>query len=388
MDIAQTRGSTHSARIAVTVIFLVHGLLLAAWAPHIATIKDRLEMSDGLLGWVLLCMAGGALCAMQLMGRLIDRFGSRPVLMVSTLIYCVLVNGPLHAGSPVELAVALFLFGCAAGSMDVAMNAHGAAVETRHGRPCMSSMHGAFSVGALIGAGFGAVMLGMDFAPWQHTLASTVLAFGMAAVSFLFLLPAAIDRGVGPRTRVVVTRTIIILGMLGAIAMLAEGAMIDWSAVYMRDVVGVDVAREGWAFAGFSAAMAVIRVAGDRMSLKFGRQRLFKASAAIAIVGCLIMASLPGLITGVLGATLVGIGVANCVPLVFAAAARTGTRGSAGGLAVVAGLSYCGFLIGPPVVGGLSELFSLRLALAIIAGLLVVLLIARLPGTEPGSQSR
>ncbi|MGF1624568.1 MAG: MFS transporter [Alphaproteobacteria bacterium] len=282
-----------------------------------------------------------------------------------------------------ELALALFVFGGSAGAMDVAMNAHGAVIEARRGKPCMSSMHGAFSVGALVGAGLGAVMLSAGYAPWEHTLTSSLIAVAVGCICFLFLLPAKVDRGSGPRRRARLSRTILILGMLGAIAMMAEGAMVDWSAVYMRDVVGAAIAQEGWAFAGFSAAMAVVRVGGDRLSVWFGRQVLMWISTGIAMAGCFLMAALPGLWTGVLGATLVGIGVANCVPLVFAAAARVGGTGAAGGgLAMVAGLSYCGFLLGPPIVGGLSELFSLRISLAVIGALLLVVAVVRLPGAD------
>jgi predicted MFS family arabinose efflux permease len=264
--------------------------------------------------------------------------------------------------------------------MDVSMNAHGAVVETMRGRPCMSSMHGAFSVGALAGAGVGAVMLSMGFAPWEHTLASSLTVTLLAIVTFAFLLPARVDSGHGPRGKARLNRTILVLGVLGLIAMMAEGAMIDWSAIYMREVVGVEVAREGWAFAGFSAAMAVIRIAGDRLSLHLGRTALMRISAAIAIAGLALMAAVPHLVAGVAGATLVGVGVANCVPLVFVAAAKVGGAGAAGGgIALVAGLSYCGFLLGPPIVGGVSELFSLRWALAGIGALLLVLIVTRLP---------
>lgn len=381
MDYAVARAPVRQAQWAVTGLFFLHGLLLAAWAPHIASIRSGLDISDALLGWVLLCLAAGALAAMQVVGRLIDRFGSRGPLIVTTLAYCTLVNGALHAGSVVELAAALFLFGASAGSMDVAMNAHGAVVERWRGKPCMSSLHGAFSVGALVGAGIGAVMLSYGFAPWEHTLASSLFAAAAAVAAFPFLLPSQVDRGSGPRGRTRLNRTILVLGLLGLIAMMAEGALVDWSAIYMREVVGVVQAREGWAFAGFSAAMAVVRLAGDRLSLHFGRTALMRISAAIAVAGLVLMAAVPGLVSGVVGATLVGIGVANCVPLVFAAATRVGGAGGAGGgLALVAGVSYCGFLLGPPVVGGVSELFSLRWALAGIAALLLVLVATRLPG--------
>lgn len=381
MDHAIARAPVRHAQWAVTAAFFLHGLLLAAWAPHIASIRDKLGMSDALLGWVLLCLAGGAMAAMQVVGRLIDRFGSRGPLMVTTVGYCALVNAPLHAGSALELAIALLVFGAAAGSMDVSMNAHGATVEHWRGRPCMSSMHGAFSLGALAGAGVAASMLELGFAPWEHTLASSLAAGALALAAFPFLLPSHLDRGSGPRSRARLDRTILLLGLLGLIAMMAEGTLVDWSAIYMREVAGVDPAREGWAFAGFSAAMGLCRIAGDRLSLLFGREALMRISAAIAIAGLLLMAAVPGLVTGVIGATLVGTGVANCVPLVFAVAARAGRAGTAGGgLALVAGVSYCGFLLGPPVIGGVSELFSLQFALIAVAALLLVLVVSRLPG--------
>lgn len=379
------REPVRAARVAVTAIFFIHGAQIAGWAPHIATIKDRLEIGDALLGWVLLCLAAGALSAMLFVGRLIDRFGSRTVTIATMILFCSLVNGPINAESVEVLAVAFFVLGAAAGAMDVAMNAHGAAVEARLGRPCMSSMHGGFSLGALAGAALGTAMLSLGFPPWQHVLTLSLSGLAGLVLCFSFMLPSAIDRRgprapEQPRRRLRIAPTFLVLGLLGMIAMMAEGAMIDWSAVYMRDVVGATLAQESWAFAGFSLAMATMRIAGDRLNHWFGPQRLFRFGVVIAIGGCALMAGLPGLAAGVVGATMVGVGVANCVPLVCAAAARPGTGGS--GMATVIGISYLGFLLGPPLVGGLSELFSLRISIGLIGIMLLVLVVARLPGSD------
>ena len=187
----------------------------------------------------------------------------------------------------------------------------------------------------------------------------------------------------GQRARL--SRTALVLGLLGAIAMMAEGAMIDWSAVYMRDVVRVAVDREGWAFAGFSAAMAVVRVAGDRINAWCGAHALLRLSATIAVAGCALMALAPGLITGVAGATLIGIGAANCVPLVCAAAARIRARwperrkrdGDRGRIVLIAGFCW-----GPPLVGGLSEIFSLQVGIGVIGILLLAVVATPLPGPK------
>jgi len=378
-----------AARIAVTAIFMILGFMIAAWAPHIPSIKDRLQVGDALLGWVLLCMAAGALAAMLVVGRLVERFGSRNVSVASTLAICVLVNGPIHADSVVLLALALFVMGAASGAMDVAINAHGAQVERRLGRPCMSSLHGGFSIGALAGAGLGTLMLGAGFAPWQHTLALSLSGTAVALICIPFLLPSAVDR-IGrasagqPRRRLRISPVLLVLGGLGMIAMMAEGAMVDWSAVYMRDVADAALAEEPWAFGGFSAAMAVMRLSGDRLNHWMGAQTLFRASALVAVSGCALMALWPGVVTGVIGATLVGVGVANGVPLVCAAVSQPGAhnngQGAGSGMATVIGLAYCGFLLGPPVVGGLSELFSLQISIGLIGVLLLVLVAVPLPG--------
>ncbi|MEZ5667483.1 MAG: MFS transporter [Alphaproteobacteria bacterium] len=374
--------SLRAARLAVTAIFFIHGSLIAGWAPHIAAIKLRLGMSDALLGWVLLCMAGGALLAMQAIGWLIDRFGSRPPLLVSAVAYCALVNVPVNAPSPLLLALGLVAFGAAAGALDVAMNAQGAIVEARRGRPSMSAMHGFFSLGALAGAGLAAAMLRLGMAPWQHALGLSLAGLAGALVAVRFLLPASVDRGGGrPRSRLRVSRSALVLGLLGGIAMMAEGAMVDWSAVYLRDVAQAPADRAGWAFAGFSAAMAAVRLAGDRINARLGAGLLLRLSALVAIAGCAVMALAPGLVTGIAGAILVGIGAANCVPLVCAAAARSGSGGPGAGssLALVVGLAYCGFLIGPPLVGGLAELFSLQAAIGVVGALLLVVALTPLP---------
>ena len=254
-----------SPRVATTGIFLVNGAAVGTWIAQIPAAQERLDISKSVIGLALLCMAVGALVAMPLTGQLLARRPSARVTQVAILVECVLIPLPLLAPSPWLLAGALVVFGAANGAADVAMNAHGIAVEKRLGRSIMSSLHAGWSFGGLAGAGavaLGAVA-GLD--PRVEAALAGAVLFVLAGFVSLRLGTATAATGAGPAPKLSrPPRGVVLLGALCFLIMVIEGAMGDWSGLYLRDDLHADPSLASIGFAGFSAGMAGGRLFGDR----------------------------------------------------------------------------------------------------------------------------
>ncbi|MFL5333158.1 MAG: MFS transporter [Geminicoccaceae bacterium] len=359
--------SLRRARLAIGLVFLVNGTIFGSWAPHIPLVQDRLALGPAVLGAALLAMAVGALCSMLMAGAAIGRFGSAPVTRVTGLLMCAAL--PLVALAPnlPALIAALACLGAANGMMDVAMNAHGVAVETRLQRPIMSSLHGMFSLGGLLGAGLGALALGW-LSPTTHVLAA---ALGLALVAFLamrWLLPGRIDVGDAGFHFVQPRGAALGFGALAFLVLMSEGAALDWSAAWLRGDLGASPSVAATAFAGFSAAMAAGRFGGDRLRRRWGAVPLFRASALLAAGGLAFAVLLATPAAAVLGFVGAGLGLSNAVPVLFGAAGRLPDTQPGAGIAATATIGYLGFLAGPPLIGLVAQVTSLSTAL----GLLVI----------------
>ncbi|ABC21981.1 Major facilitator superfamily MFS_1 [Rhodospirillum rubrum ATCC 11170] len=363
------------ARGAVGVLFLTNGMALGLWSALIPGVKQGLALSDGRLGIALLAMAIGALVAMPLTGVLVARFGSAMVGRCAALVFFAVLPLPVIAPSLPLLVAALIVLGGANGVLDVAMNAHGVLVEGRLGRPVMSSFHGMFSLGGLIGAGVGGGLLVWAGGP--------ALALGLACVAALAvlagwgrLLPASADIGSHAGAGFALPRRgTLVLGLLAFAVLMSEGAMLDWSAVHLRESLGAGAALGGAGYAAFSAAMAVGRFSGDALRRRLGSVVLTRGGGVIAAVGlgAGLMVGTPGAM--IAGFACAGIGFANMVPVLFGAAGRVPGAAPATSITAVATLGYAGFLVGPPLIGAVAEATRLgqALGLAVLAGLLVAL---------------
>jgi hypothetical protein len=297
------------------------------------------------------------------------------VTQIAVLVECVLIPLPLLAPSPWLLGAFLLVFGAANGATDVAMNAHGIAVEKRLGRSIMSSLHAGWSVGGLTAAGAAALgaVVGLD-ARVEASIAAAVLLSFSAVVSLRLGTATAAEAGPAPKLQRP-PRGVVLLGVLCLAIMVTEGAMGDWSGLYLRDEVGADPSLAAIGFAGFSAGMAGGRFFGDWLADRFGTGTVLRAGAALAMfaLGGLLLVGDP--VVAVIGFTLVGLGVSNAVPLLFSAAGRVPGTSSAPALAAVFTMGYTGFIAGPPVIGILADLVSLPAALALLclaAGSVVV----------------
>jgi MFS family permease len=356
-----------TTRWSIAAIFFLNGLVFAAWVPHIPGVMERHALSTGGLGSVLLAMAAGAMCALHFAGGIASRFGSRAVTTFCALAFCLMLPLPVIAPSATLVAVSLFVFGALNATLDVAMNAQGAELEMRMQRPIMSSLHGAFSLGGLAGAGSAAVLL-------EAGMSSTAHVFSVALLSALAVLIAA--RGLlatSPRRSaiharlVLPSRALLGLGALTFAALLIEGAMGDWTAVYLRHEVGMDAGAAALGFAAFSLSMAACRFAGDAITHRFGAVPLVRFSAVVALCGLLIALLLRSPLPALAGFALVGIGMANLIPILFGTAARSRPADPGAGIAAVATTGYLGFLAGPPAIGWLADYVGLTWALCVLA---------------------
>lgn len=353
-------------RRAVSLCFFVNGAVLASWVPHIPDLKTRLGLSDGGLGFLLLAMAVGAILALPAAGWIIGRLGSRLVTSMSAAALSISIILPALAPDVASSWAALALLGACNATLDVAMNAQGVLVEELYRRPIMSSFHAFFSLGGLAGAGGAATAMAAGASVRTHVVAVALLGLGAVCVASKHLLSSAPVHGHGGPIFALPPAALLGLGLLTFCALLAEGAMADWSAVYLRDSLGARPAFAAMGFASFSLAMAAGRIAGDRLARLIGSGPLLRFSGALAASGLATSLLVGRPAIALLGFGLVGLGVANLIPILFSAAGRT--QGIAAGLALaaVATTGYVGYLVGPPLIGLAAEATGLRAALAIV----------------------
>ncbi len=370
-----TPEAARRARIAVALVFAVHGAVGGTFASRIPWIKDHLDLTAGQLGLALVMPAIGSSLAMPLAGRFVHRWGGRAAVRGLLSLCCLALALPALAPSLPVLCLALLVYGATAGMSDVAMNAQGVEIEQRLGRSIMSGLHGMWSAGGLVAGGIGILAAHQDLDPR--------LQLGVAAVLLLALaqpvcgaLPdlRAPEQAEEPPRFALPPRSSLVIGLVGFCAVFAEGASMDWSGVYLRDVTGASPTVAAAAYTAFSLTMAVSRLAGDAAIRRLGAVRATRLSGAVATAGgvLVVVADSPAL--AVPGFALIGIGVAVVVPLAFAAAGRIGSNPSQA-IAGVATVTYTSGLIAPAIVGGLAQATSLTVSFGVVTALAVALLL-------------
>ncbi len=372
-------GDVRAARRAVLAIFFVNGGLVASWVTYIPSIKERFSLSEAALGLTLLAVAAGSLLSLALVGGLIARLGSRLVTMVATAACCVTLPPLVLAPAFPVLVLSLLLFGMFVAAMDVAMNAQAVAVEERYERPIMSTFHALFSTGGLAGAVVAALLLRWGIGAWTHMLGAALILGAVATLALPHLLPSGVDKASDEPVFVRPSGPLLSLGLLAFFAMVSEGAMADWSAVYLRTSLGADAGLAATGYAAFSLAMAAGRFAGDALRARVHEVQLVRMSGLLAALGlgAALLVAHPAAV--LLGFGCVGLGLANIVPVLFSAAGRAPGMGAGSALAAVATAGYFGFLAGPPLIGFVAE------ATTLAAGLGVVVVFTALVALRAGS---
>ncbi|WP_019884789.1 MFS transporter [Streptomyces purpureus] len=354
------------ARFAVAAIFCVHGSVTGSFATRIPWIQEHAGVSPGQLGLALAFPAIGASLAMPLAGAVSHRFGARAALRGLLVLWTLSLTLPSLAPNLYGLCAALFVYGATSGMSDVAMNALGVEVENRMERSIMSSLHGMWSAGALIGSAGGtlAAHLGAD-ARLHHLLAALVLTvLGVVFCQGVLDLRSAPDEAPPPRFALP-PKSALVIGAIGFCGVFAEGASLDWSAVYLKDELGTSAGLAAASTTAFALTMAVARLVGDRVVDRFGAARTVRVGGVAATAGGVMVVTAAHPALAMAGFGLIGLGVAVVVPLAFAAAARSGPNPSQA-IAGVATITYTSGLIAPSAIGGLADVTSLVVSFGLV----------------------
>ncbi|MGH7244091.1 MAG: MFS transporter [Phycisphaerales bacterium] len=362
-----------SASAATRIVFFLSGVCVAAWAPLIPFVKSRFELSDGQLGVLLLCLGIGSIAAMPLAGALTQRLGCRRVISASLVLAWCLLSLITVIGRVDVMAVALLFFGAAMGIIDVAMNIHAVLVERESGRAMMSGFHGLWSVGGIAGAGLSSLLMSSGVSLLATALVVVGVSIFLFAFAFGGLLRSGGERGPAlawPHGRVIV------LGCCCFVLFLAEGSVLEWGAVFLNTVRGMDKANAGVGFVAFAAAMTVCRLVGDRVVHALGAPKVVLFGGLVAAAGFLVAVTAPSLWASIAGFVLVGVGASNVVPVMFSAAGKQTSMPAHLALPAMTTLGYAGGLVGPPVIGFIAQWSSLSVSLGLIGVLLAAIAVA------------
>lgn len=347
-------------------MFFVHGLVVATWVSRIPAIQTALHLSNGELGLALLGAAVGSVVAIPCCGWLVVRYGSRTVTTWSTFGFCFAPVAIAFASGFGSLFAALFLYGALAGTMDVAMNVQGVEVERMLGKPTMSRFHAMFSFGGMTGAAAGGAIASRGLSPRLH--------FALAGAAFCALSacfaggmigkPAVREERQAPRLRM--PPALVAIGAIAFCLLIAEGAMADWIAVYLRQTLSAGPGAAAAGYSVFSAAMATFRMLGDAITTHLGRARTVRAGSLVAAAGVLCAIAASTVFEALPGFALAGAGCSVVVPLAFGAGGKVKGVAPGAGVATVTGIGYLGFLIGPPAIGFTAQALNLRWGLGIV----------------------
>ena len=368
---------TPTPRISVSAFFAVTGFISATWIARIPAATRKLDLDTAQLGTLLLFIAVGSLVAFQFIGRIIERYGSARSSTIFGGVFVVALSLLALAPVPAVLGIALFAYGFAFGAVDVAMNAQGVGVERKLRKPIMGSLHGYFSLGALVGAALSGIVAEAGIGLIPHFLAFSAIGAGIVIWAARGQIaddpvPAPKDADANPPRFALPPRVLWPLGVLAFCGALGEGAMADWSALYVNDELGGSEGVAAFAFTAFSMTMLIGRFAGDRIVARFGAVRTVGVGSVVASLG-MLAGLLPGTIAAaVLGFAIMGLGLSVVIPVVYSAAGSTPGIPSGRGVAAVATIGYSGFLAGPPLLGYIARATSLRTALLIIVVALAV----------------
>ena len=375
-----------AARVAVLGVFALNGFALANWFVRIPAIQDELGLGEGLLGLALLAAAVGALVSMPLTGALVSRLGSRRVVGVTALSLSFSVVLPALAPGLISLMLAVAVIGASNGALDVSMNSQAVAVEKRYERPIMSSFHAAFSFGGLAGAVLGGLVASAEIEPLPHFSVVAILCALVAVLAYRRLLPDSADAAEdGAPAFARPTRALLGLGVISFCVLLGEGAMGDWSAVYLDNALQTGPGFAAAGFAAFSLTMALGRLFGDGLIARFGPARMVRTCGAIAAIGLGVALAVAQPVVALVGFACAGVGFSIVFPAALSAAGRTEGMAPGPALAAVSTAGYTGFLLGPPAIGFAAEAFGLGAALYIVVALsAVVVLFAGAVRTEKG----
>ncbi len=364
-------GTRHEA-FATRVVFFVVGLGLSAWAPLVPYAKERLAIDDASLGLILLCLGAGSIVSMPAAGPLVARYGCRAVILLASAGLAVILPVLAFGASFPLMTAAVFVFGAANGAIDVAMNVQAVIVEKASGRAMMSGFHALFSLGGITGAGGVSLLLGLGITPLAAATGVALVLAALIALSAKGLLTYGNEEGAATPFFVLPRGPVILIGALCFVCFLAEGAVLDWSALFLT-FRGVDPVHGGVGYAVFALAMTFGRLTGDGLVTLLGGRKVLLYGSLCAATGFLLPVLLPLRSAALTGFVLIGLGASNIVPVLFTAVGRQTAVPSHLAVAAISTLGYTGILTGPALIGFVSEATSLPGAFAMIAAMMVLI---------------
>lgn len=353
-------------RFAVAAFFFIAGICFASWASRIPDISKALHLSEGSLGAVLFALPIGSMCSLPLSGWLVAKLGSRKVATLSGLIYPSVLICLGFCNTVPLLITTLFFFGLFGNMMNISVNTQAVGVEALYGRSIMATFHGVWSLAGFSGAAVGTLMIARGFDPNQHFIGIAAVMMSLALYTQQYILRSdnsSPDQPIFAKP----DANLLKLGLIAFCCMAAEGTMFDWSGIYFQKVVEAPKNLTTLGYAAFMSTMAGGRFLGDRLVTRFGRKKILLGSGSVIATGLLTAVIFPSLVTATAGFLLVGIGVSSVVPVVYSEAGKSTTMSAGVALAAVSSIGFLGFLIGPPLIGFIAELFSLRTSFAVIA---------------------
>ncbi|MBT0625298.1 MFS transporter [Pseudomonas fluorescens] len=355
-------------QMSTRIAFFIAGFGIAAWAPLVPYAKARAQLNEGTLGLLLLCLGVGSIIAMPVAGALASRFGCRRVLTGGTIMICLALPMLATVSSIPLLMAGLFLFGAGLGTVDSTVNLQAVIVERASGKTMMSGFHGLFSLGGIVGAAGVSGLLGLGLSPLQATLVVIVIVAVALLKAGPHLLPYGSESS-GPAFAVP-HGVVLFIGCLCFIVFLAEGAVLDWSAVFLSAERGLDEAYAGLGYAAFALTMTAGRLTGDAIVRRLGATRVIVIGGSLATAGMLLATLFPAWETALLGYALVGAGCSNIVPVLYTAVGKQKVMPEHIAVPAITTLGYAGILAGPAMIGFIAHGSSLSIAFVLVATLL------------------
>ena len=361
-------------QVSTRIAFFIAGFGLAAWAPLVPYAKARAGLDEATLGLLLLCLGAGSILAMPIAGLLATRFGCRKVTIGGTLLICLALPLLATASSIPLLIATLFIFGAGLGGVDSTVNLQAVIVERASGRNMMSGFHGLFSVGGIAGAAGVSALLALGLSPLWAIAVVIVLILGALAKAAPHLLPYGSESS-GPAFAIP-HGVVLFIGALCFIVFLAEGAMLDWSAVFLTTEKSMGDAYAGLGYAAFALTMTAGRLFGDTVVKRLGPTRVIVTGGLFAALGMGLATLAPGWEVALLGYALVGVGCSNIVPVLYSAVGKQTVMPEHIAVPAITTLGYAGILAGPAAIGFIAHASSLSAAFLLITALLVAVAIS------------
>lgn len=354
-------------RIAVAIFFFISGFTFASWASRIPTLQDKLHLNDAQLGSVLFALPMGLILTLPFTGLLLGRVSSKYVMLAGALLYAVLLPALGLVNEVWQLCLLLFLFGSSRNFLNIAINAQSVGVQAMYPRSIITTFHGIWSVAGFAGAALGSLMITLKVSPFIHFGIVGVLSLLMTMLAYGDALQEDNTANKKKTLLALPDKPLMKLGLIAFGSMVCEGTMYDWSGIYFQKEIHVPDNYIGMGYAAYMCTMATGRFVGDKLVNKHGVRKMLQVCGCLVAAGLLLSVALPYMITGLIGFMITGFGVSCVVPLVFSVTGKNTHMAAGPAIAAVSVIGYIGFLLGPPMIGYISQAINLRLAFALVA---------------------